>query len=101
MMTRGGVFNAFYNLERRTPTEADYAAWTGQTYEKYLNERGYGAVKALYQKAFLGEGDVINVYYHLLKREPEPDALKFWQGHSGIELFYAIINSKEYIDKHK
>jgi hypothetical protein len=97
IMNKGDVFNCFLNLEHRTPTEADYAAWVGQPFKKYLDERGYGAVK----ETQLGEGDVINVYYHLLKREPEPEALKFWQGHSGKELFYAIINSSEYIDKHK
>lgn len=97
IMNKGDVFNLFFNLEHRTPSQADYDAWVGQPIKKYLDERGFNAVK----ETQLNPGDVQNIYYHLGRDKPDQEAIDFWTGHSGKELFYAIINSQEYKDKHK
>lgn len=45
------------------------------------------------------KGDVINLFVHLLGREPDAKALKTWVGKPWGEVFKGIVHSPEYINR--
>jgi len=48
----------------------------------------------------MNEGDVINMYQSLLDRKPDPSGLAAAIGQPWKQVFYGIVNSKEFVEHH-